>query len=348
MDSAKTCSIHIVTWNSARYLPGLFDSLDRQTSRDFTATIVDNASSDGTAERVAEHPETVLLKNYRNQGFARGHNQAIALALTRWEHQDLDRRYVMVGSPDMEFDASCVEELIRFMDDHPDVSVCGPKLLRAKVIAEGSDGRMETERTNILDAMGIAITKTRRATDRGAGEEDKGQFDTDTRIFGLSGACVMFRASALQKAKLADEWFDEDFFAYQEDVDLAWRMRLLGMEARVVPFAKAWHHRRSPGHGGGWLTAWLGRRAKSPYINFYSTRNHLWLLVKNDNPVNLLMHAFWWLPYEIAKIIAGLISPTQIKGEFASMAGLSKMFKKRKELKSRIVITPEEMRKWFV
>jgi GT2 family glycosyltransferase len=348
MDSAKTCSIHIVTWNSARYLPGLFDSLDRQTSHDFTVTIVDNASSDGTPDRVVEHPDIVLLKNYRNQGFSRAHNQAIALALSRWESQDLDRRYVLVGSPDMEFDPDCIKELIHFMDDHSDVAVCGPKLLRAIVTAEGMDGRMEVERTNILDAMGIAITKARRATDRGAGEDDKGQYDNDTRVFGLSGACFMIRASALQKAKVADEWFDGDFFAYKEDVDLAWRLRLMGMEARVVPFAKAWHHRRSPSHGGGWLTAWFGRRAKSPYINLYSSRNHAWLLIKNDSPVNLLMHLPWWLPYELAKFIAGFISPTQLKGEWASLMGMPAMFKKRKELKSRVTVSPEEIRKWFV
>lgn len=349
MESAKKLVVNIVTWNSARYLPGLFDSLDTQTSHDFTVTLVDNASSDATAAWMADRrADAVLLKNYRNQGFARAHNQAISLAMSRWDAADLDQRYVMVANPDMEFAPACIERLIAFMDEHPEVASCGPKLLRATVTAEGDDGRLESERTEMIDAMGIAMTKARRPLDRGAGEEDKGQFDTDTRVFGLSGACVVLRASALQKVRLGEEWFDEDFFAYQEDVDLAWRLQLQGLEARLVPSAVAWHHRRSPGHAGGWFRAWRMRRAKSPYINFYSTRNHAWLLVKNDHPSNLFRHLFWWLPYEAAKLIAGIFSIHQLKGEVASLGGLPAMFRKRKQVMKRATVSAQEMRKWFV
>ncbi len=350
MDSAKTLSIHIVAWNSARYLPELFASLDAQTSKDFTVTVVDNASADGTASWLMEHrPDVVLLKNNRNQGFARGHNQAIALALQRWTLADLEKRYVMIANPDLEFSPDAMAHLIAFMDAHPEVAVCAPKLLRTITSGNGDDGRLESERTQIIDAMGITLTKARRPIDRGAGEEDKGQYDADTRIFGPSGACAVYRASALIQAKIGEDFFDEEFFAYQEDVDLAWRMRLLGMEARLVPSAVVWHHRAAQSiPRGNWLAAWRLRRTKSAHINAFSTRNHGWLLLKNDQGSSMVLHLPWWLPYEAAKLIASVISPTQIKAQFASLAGIPRMLRKRRDIQKRTVASAAEMRKWFI
>ena len=363
MDSAKKLMINIVTWNSVRYLPNIFTSLDHQSSTDFTVTVVDNASTDGTPQWVGEHrADAVLLKNFRNLGFARAHNQAMALAFSRWEGEDLTQRYVMIANPDMEWDEQCIERLIAFMDAHPDIAACGPKLLRATVSVDSDDTHLSAERTDVIDAMGIAIAKSRRVIDRGAGETDTGQYDSATRVFGLSGACVMYRASALQQARMTNddtatravatarvgEWLDEDFFMYQEDVDLAWRMRLMGMECHLVPLAVAWHYRRSPGHAGGWLTAWRSRRIRSSHINYYSTRNHGWLLLKNDQWSNVLRHAIWWLPYECAKCIAGLFSLTQLKAELAGIAGVPRMVRKRKEVMRRATASAQKMREWFV
>ena len=350
MDSAKTLSIHIVTWNSARYLPELFASLDAQTSRDFTVTVVDNASADETAEWIAEHrPDVVLLRNNRNQGFSRGHNQAIALALQRWDLADLEKRYVMVTNPDLAFAPNAVERLLALMDAHPEVASGAPKLLRAITSGHSDDGRLEAERTKVIDAVGIVLTRARRSIDRGAGEEDKGQYDADTRIFGPSGACAIYRASALQRAKSGEDYFDEDFFSYQEDVDLAWRMRLFGMESRLIPSAVVWHHRMAQSNPqASWFEAWKIRRTKSSYINTYSTRNHGWLLLKNDQGSNMLLHLPWWLPYEVAKCLVSLLSPAQIRAQFASLAGFPRMLRKRRDIQKRAVTPAAEMRKWFV
>ena len=124
MESAKKLVINLVTWNSARFLPDLFESLDRQTSDDFTVTVVDNASTDGTLDWLRDHrPDVAVLRNFRNQGFARAHNQAIALALTRWAGDDpskeltpsnveglgtnLSRRYVLILNPDIILHQDC-------------------------------------------------------------------------------------------------------------------------------------------------------------------------------------------------------------------------------------------------
>lgn len=350
MDEAKRISVNVVTWNSMAYVPNLLASLAEQETPDFTVTVVDNASTDGTLAWIREsRPDTAVLRNFRNQGFSRAYNQAVSLAFSRWGDAGLDSRYVLIANPDVEFAPNALRQMLAMMDANPGVAACGPMLLRCYMESGSEEDRREVVRTNVIDSAGIQIRKSRRVVDRGAGEENNGQFDLGLDVFGFSGACVMFRASALLAAKLAGEFFDEDMFAYKEDADFAWRMRRLGFEARFAPQAVAWHHRRVPSDpNAGWLASWTSRRSRSPYVKFLSTRNHGWMILKNDTAGNLLLHLPWWLPYELAKAVAGCISWTTIKGEIASLAGVPKMLKKRTELAARAKVSGAAMRKWMV
>ena len=348
---SKRLAVNIAGWNPMLYLPNLFASLDEQQGVAFSVTVVDNASTDGAVRWLTDHyPHVGVLRNFRNQGFARAHNQAIALALSRWADEDLSRCYVLVTNQDMEFAPDCLRQLVSYMDENPTIAACGPKLLRVYVRGQ-EDGRVESERTTLIDSTAIVMTKSRRAFDRGAGEEDTGQYDAKTDVFGVSGACVMLRASALIEAKLAGEFFDEDFFAYKEDVDLAWRMQRLGMKASFVSQAVAWHYRTAPSVTGKGLKVMQTlrlRRRKSPTINFLSTRNHHWLLWKNEEWGNMVIHAPWILPYELVKACASLVSPSAFRGNLAALGGIGKMWRKRTELATRAKVHGKEMRRWFV
>lgn len=349
MQDAKTIAVNVVTWNSLAYLPNVFASLQAQEMDDFTVTVIENASNDGTMHWLTNaHPDVTVLRNFRNQGFARAHNQGIALALSRWTEAEWPHRYILVANPDIECAPDVLRRLVEAMECEPSLAACGPKLLRATVRSQ-DDGRIESERTTILDSSGIVITKSRRAYDRGAGEEDRGQYDVATDVFGLSGACVLYRASSLAEAKLCGEFFDEDFFAYKEDIDLAWRMRALGMRAALVPSAVVWHHRRAPSLAAekGLCAAWRLRQHKSPLINALSTRNHFWLLWKNEEWTNMVMHAPWILSYEIAKGVASLASWTSLRGMISAFAGIGKMWRKRRELALRRRVAGSRMRAWF-
>ncbi|MFA5935834.1 MAG: glycosyltransferase family 2 protein [Patescibacteria group bacterium] len=350
MDEAKRVAVNIVTWNSMAYLPNLLSSLDEQDTRDFMVTMVDNASTDGTVAWLQEQrPDVAALRNFRNQGFARAHNQAIAMVLSRWSEDALESRYVLVTNPDLEFASDAIRKLTEFMDAHPEIAACGPKLLRAKTVAGDLDGGRETDRTTIIDSAGIVMYRSRRHADRGAGEEDTNQYAAGD-VFGLSGACAMFRASALVASKLAGEVFDEDFFAYKEDVDLAWRMRRLGYRAAYVPEAIAWHHRRAKSVEQGflWLKAFVHRFTKPAYANRLSTRNHVWLIIKNDSFWNIIMHLPWILPYEFGKTLVGLFSPSTWQAWGQAIIGIPGIWKKRNELSKRTVIQPSQTRRWFV
>lgn len=349
MLEAKKLVINIVTWNSLAYLPDLFGSLNGQDTSDFTITAVDNASDDGTSAYLQEHfPETVVLRNTRNLGFARAHNQAMELALSRWDNKDLENRYILLANPDMIFSPNAVRLLLAHMDANSDTAVCGPKLLRAYSKNRGEHEDKAVDFSDTLDSTGLCITKARRIFDRGAGEKDGGQYDGEVDVFGFSGACAMFRASALVAAKVDGEIFDEDFFAYKEDADLAWRLQRLGFKARFVPQAAAWHFRRVPSDPkAGYFSAWKKRRAKSPFINFLSTRNHGWMILKNDSVINLLLHLPWWLPYEIGKAVAACFSLSGLRGELTSLAGIPKMLKKRRVFSKRVTENSAAVRKWF-
>lgn len=351
MLQAQRLAVNVVTWNSLPYLPGLFASLEDQTTRDFSVTVIDNASTDGTISWIEQNAlGTAMLRNFKNQGFSRAHNQGISLMLSRWAEADWDARYILVCNPDIEFSPACLEQLLAYMDAHPEVGIAGPKLLRAMTVAEGEDGERKTQRTNTLDSTGIVMYKTRRHADRGAGEEDAAQYDQASDVFGVSGACLLLRASVLAKLKQGDEWFDEDFFAYKEDVDLAWRAKRFGIQARFVPEAVAWHHRRAASGVQGflWLKAFVNRFKKPAHINFYSTRNQLWLVWKNDEFMNRLAHFPWLGLYGFGKVCVGVWSGATWRAWLQAWAGFGKMQKKRTQDEPRVICRGKEMRRWFV
>jgi GT2 family glycosyltransferase len=350
MESAKRLVINIVTWNHARYLPALFASLDAQTSLDFSVTVIDNGSTDGTLAWIEERrPEVTILRNRKNLGFARAHNQGIALARSRWEAEgEYDKKIIFILNPDTMLDSRCIEEILAFMDAHPDVEAAGPKLLRAGHVAEGEDGSAVFERTNIIDSTGISVLRSRNVVDRGAGEEDHGQYDM-LEPFGISGSALALRASAVPFLAEHDAVvFDEDFFAYKEDADLMWRLRLYGGKAALIPSAIAWHQRyaRSSAHHGV-LGLVASQRSRSPIVNMLSRRNKMWTEWKNDDWPNRLRHLPWRLPDLILRALS-LAVPAQLNGAIQAWRGLPTILRKRKAIMARRRASPEQMRKWFV
>ncbi len=350
MEPAKTLVVNVVTWNSARFLPHLFESIAAQTTNAFTVTVVDNASSDGTLAWLREKARGVpVLKNFRNGGFARAHNQAIAFALQRWEAEGaLDRKYILVLNPDILLAPTCIAQLISFMDTHPDVDMAGPKLLRADRRTNEDGEIVDIERSSLIDSAGISLLKSRRVIDRGAGEKDSGQYDGG-EPFGISGAAMLLRASVIPSIVLQNgEVFDEDFFAYKEDADLSWRFRLLGKRIAFVPGAVAWHHRTARASRGGLIEQYAIRRNRASVIMKYSRRNQLWLEWKNDDAGSRLLHFPWIAAEKIRRVCAATLFPSSaVPALFEAWAGFGRMRRKRKELLTRRRLSPGQIRALF-
>src|SRR3989338_1155522 len=298
-------SIHIVTWNSMRFLPELLKSIAEQTFKDVNILIIDNASSDGIETFVRnQNPEIVFIRNARNLGFSAAHNQGIRYAIEHWPQEALQNRFILLTNPDIIFTTTYLEELMHATLMHSSVASFGGKLLRAFGENLGDEVFKQTVRSDLLDSVGLNPHRNYTVTDRGAGELDKGQYDTEEFVFGISGALVLFRASSLEDVRYEDEILDHHFFAYKEDVDLAWRLQQAGWDAFYVPRAVAYHYRGiyGPEKSGLWQRL-RNHRSKSSLRNFFSTRNHWLMLIKNIHGSHFLLSLPWIGLYEGGRFV---------------------------------------------
>ena len=140
------------------------------------------------------------------------------------------------------------------------------------ILEKASGTETDPRKTNIIDSTGIYFTPNMRHLDRGAEEIDRGQYDRPQYVFGASGAAAFFRRSFIDDVSVEGEFFDEEFFAFREDADLAWRAQLMGWKCLYVPTAVAWHVRRVTPE----------RRENLPLIiNWHSAKNRFLMRGKN-------------------------------------------------------------------
>lgn len=344
-------AVHIVTWSNIKTIGEALSSLRSQTYKNMSILIVDNASTDGTLNYIKkEFPEVHVLRNFKNLGFARAHNQAIEFTEHRATSRGDDEIAVLVMNPDIVLEPNCVEELILAMERHKEVASVGGKLLKIIKVDNLASGFRDAQKTDILDSTGLRIYKNRRTVDRGAGEKDAGQYEKEEEIFGVSGALVMYRLSALRSVSGRYGFFDERFFAYKEDVDLAWRLRRAGWSSFYAPKAVAYHYRGAhASEKRGLVLAIKERSVKSPLVNRLSARNHLFTLWKNDSPFNVILHLPYILPYEIGKL--AYFALRERKTFFASIGVIGQIpsiLLNRFYYRGRVRVGAKEIRKWFV
>jgi GT2 family glycosyltransferase len=211
----KSCVV-IPNWNGADSLPSCLDSLLGQSLKAHII-VVDNGSVDESLKLLEKYPQVEVIKHTENKGFAGGVNSGIRQAL------EMKASYVALLNNDAVADKNWLEELVAYMDSHDDVGIVTSKIL-------DSTGKK-------LDSTGDYYTIWGLPYPRGRGESDIDKYDGDVKIFGASGGASLYRVSMLQEIGL----FDEDFFAYYEDVDLSFRAQLAGWKVAYVPNAVAYH-----------------------------------------------------------------------------------------------------------
>jgi len=327
-------SVNLVTWNGEKYLPALLESLKNQTFKDFEFIVVDNGSVDKTVE-VVKNFDCRLIENKNNVGFAAGHNQAYHVG---------NSEYFLIINQDIYLETDCLGKLVGFLDNHPDVGVVGPRVMKwdfehtPSPSPEGISGN--------IDSLGLKVFRNRRVVEIGEGEEWRAPLFLSTAVFGVSGAIAMFRRSAVD---VLDEFLDESFGSYKEDVDLAYRLNSVGFPAHIIYDAVAYHDRT----GGGTkhkddLSSAKNKTAQSDRVRYYSYRNHLITLLKNEYWQNCTLDFIWILWYELKKFVYFLLFDRRV------LKGLGEIWKmrriiaqKRKQIKASRKFSWKEIRGRF-
>ncbi|MEK6758642.1 MAG: glycosyltransferase family 2 protein [Deltaproteobacteria bacterium] len=311
--SVPLVSVVIVNWNGKGILEECLRSIYSQPFKSFEVVVVDNGSTDGSADAVKKtYPEAVVRENKENLGFARGNNIGIEAA-------SKGSKYILTLNNDTVLDRSFLAELIGAAEASPEtVGMWAPKIL-------------SMEDNSLIDSVGgLLIYQDGLAKGRGRLEKDDGQYDCPVDAF-IPSAC----AGLYRKKMLAGiGGFDDDFFAYCEDTDLGLRARLAGWEALSVPKAVVFH-----------LYSATGGRY-TPFKAYLVERNRVWVAVKNL-PMPLLIKGIFYTKWRYLVQVYGIISGKGAGARFAegfsrfelvsillrayfdAFRGLSGMYKKR-------------------
>ena len=156
MNPASLWSIHIASRDHAALLFDALRSVDQQTVKDVQMIFVDQSMASESGLRLqSERPDVIVLRNFRDRGYTRAHNQAIAFALSRWPAGVLDNRFVLFLHPDAVLESRCLEQMQRAFESDPSLMLAGPKIIKMNLI--NSNGRIikcienPSKKTNISD-----------------------------------------------------------------------------------------------------------------------------------------------------------------------------------------------------
>lgn len=268
IDKSSFISIIIVNWNGKKYLKTCLSSLTKLSypHNKVKIIIVDNASIDNSINWVCRnYPNVKIIANKTNLGFAKANNLGIEESL-----KNKDVSYIVTLNNDTEVDKDWLTYLVNFMETNRRVGIAVGKILQFK-------------NRKLIDSTGDFFAKnTYRVINRGYNEKDNGQYNLPASILSACAAASIFRRFVLEDVKINNEFFDEDFISYLEDVDLNIRARLKGWECYYVPEAIIYHF--------GSATS---SRISRDYKEYHSRKNRIFVAIKSfplDRSIFLIFH----------------------------------------------------------
>ena len=248
MDTA----VVILNWNGLPMLQAYLPTLVARTQDPGAFIVVaDNGSTDGSVDWLqANWPDIRTLRFDKNYGFTGGYNRAL---------REIDADYYVLLNSDVEVSEGWLAPLVGFLEEHPEVGICQPKILsmadRGRFEYAGAAG-------GFIDRYGYPFCRGRILSNL---ESDTGQYDEAEDCFWATGACMVVRSALYHHLG----GLDELFFAHMEEIDFCWRAKLLGYQVWCVPASTVWHV------GGGTLPN------NSPKKLYFNYRNNLLMLYKN-------------------------------------------------------------------
>ncbi len=217
----KTIAIVIVTWNNEKDIKIVLDSIKVQTFNNYKVIVVDNNSSDLTCEIASRYKWVKLLKRDRNYYLSPSNNYGISFAIKEYSPE-----YIMVLNPDTKLSENVLELFIKDLDTNSQIGAIGPKL---KFFNNKNEG--------LINSAGLFYDNFLQAYDIGFMQKDTGQFDTSKIVFGVSGACIMYKTHMLKKIGL----YWEAITMYMDEVELFIRAEKAGFKVLYQPKAVVYH-----------------------------------------------------------------------------------------------------------
>jgi GT2 family glycosyltransferase len=322
-------TVLVVNWQGEAVIEECLGSLVRQAYSPLEILVVDNGSTDRSISMIRERfgDRVSLIENPTNLGFAAGNNVGLRVA---------KGKYVALLNNDAVADPLWVGEMVKRAEADPTIGMCASKIY-------------SYDEPGILDsAGGLLIYPDGLSRGRGRLEEDRGQYDDAEETLMPSACACLYRREMFD----AVGFFDEDFFAYSEDADLGLRGRLAGWRCVFVPRATVRHR----------YSASAGRY--SPLKAFLAERNRIWVGVKNL-PLSVLtlgpIYTFWRLLLHAYAVVAGRGASGKyaerypagslvliaLKAYLSAMAGLPKMWGKRRKIQRSRKVSSGEIRRWL-
>ena len=262
-------AIVILNWNGRAMLAEYLPTVIEYSRNEAVVYVADNASTDDSMQLIHDKfkgCKTILLD--QNYGFAEGYNRAL---------KQIEADYYLLLNSDVEVTHHWLTPLLEFMDAHPEAAACQPKLLSE---CDKDSFEYAGAAGGYLDKYGYPFCRGRIFNTI---EPDSGQYDYNTEILWATGACLLIRSR--------DYWdaggLDARFFAHSEEIDLCWRLRLMGRKIYCIPDSRVYHV------GGGTLPK---SNSMKTFLNF---RNNLTMLYKNlpENELRSVMRIRWFLDY---------------------------------------------------
>lgn len=296
MDSPPTLSLCIVTYQAAPLLRECLASLFQfPPAVPFEIIIVDNASTDHTVAMLEqEYPNVILVQNQTNLGYAASMNQALRAA---------QGQFLVQLNPDTLTKAGSFDKLIEFMEQHPEVGICGPKVLNPDGTMQKSCRRGEsTPLAVIAQFTGLARLFPHNPHLAQYTQSYRDENETHA-VAGVSGSCMMIRRAVVEQIG----YLDERFFAYQEDADYCFRARQAGWLVYYVPTAQIIHF-------GG-----LGGSHVHPYRSMWEWHRSYWNYYRKNLAVNYpaWFNGIYYLMM-LAKLGLGALGEVVGLGRFSS------------------------------
>jgi GT2 family glycosyltransferase len=273
-------SVVIVNWNGKHLLTECLDSLRAQDVEDVEVVLVDNGSDDGSASFVRERfPAVKVLSLPENRGFAGGNNAGIGAAAGK---------YIALLNNDTKADPAWLASLLREAEAAPpDVGMWAGKIL-------------SYDNPGIIDNVGLLLYPDGLGRGKGRLEKDRGQYDLPGEALFPSGCAGLYRKEMLDEIGL----FDEEFFAYADDVDIGLRARLAGWKCVYVPSARVYHKYSS------------SSSAYSPFKAFLVERNRIWVLLKYY-PIEMILASPFFTLLRLLAHLFGALTGQGASGKFS-------------------------------